>query len=80
MLREYLQLQRNGHGQAWYLARHLKHLSGDLAASGFSEAALLVGAAAISVGDQAVRPSRTPDQAPAVLEKLSFHPSNARHG
>jgi hypothetical protein len=42
--------------QIWYLARHLKQLSGDLAAWGFSEASLLVGAAAISIGDQTVQP------------------------
>ena len=80
MLGEYLQLQRNSHGQAWYLARHLKHLSGDLAAAGFSEAALLVGAAAISVGDQAVQRGKPPGRTAAIVEKLSFRPSSAQHG
>jgi hypothetical protein len=73
-------LQRNSHGQAWYLARHLKRLSRDLAASGFPEAALLVGAAAISVGDQAVQPGTLPDKPSALVEKLSSRPNSAHHG
>ena len=52
---ELRKLERKGHEQAWYLARHLKSLSNNLAAMGYAEAALLVGAAAISVGDQIVQ-------------------------
>ena len=74
-------MQRTGHSQAWYLARHLKHLSLDLAASGFAEAALLVGAAALSVGDQAVQRSKPPDAASTVIERLAAaRPGSARHG
>jgi len=80
MGREVSSLQRNGHGQAWYLARHLKRLSADLAASGFSEASLLVGAAAISVGDQSVEQRETPPRSPAVVEKFPLPASHVRHG
>jgi hypothetical protein len=66
--------------QVWYLARHLKQLSGDLAAWGFSEAALLVGAAAISIGDQTVRPGATPGTAPKRIEAKPLQQSGARHG
>jgi hypothetical protein len=75
-----LQLQRNSRDHGWYLARHLKHLSGDLAAAGFSEAALLVGAAAISVGDRVVARGDQPDPDSNVVTMMSSHQSSARHG
>ena len=66
--------------QVWYLARHLKQLSGDLAAWGFSEAALLVGAAAISIGDQTVQPGITPGNAPKRVDARPVQQNGVRHG
>jgi hypothetical protein len=74
-------LERNGHQQAWYLARHLKSLSGNLAALGYGEAALLVGAAAISVGDQIVqRTSVRGVQQPSAPEKPILRHGGAQRG
>lgn len=73
-------MERNGHGQAWYLARHLKQLSGNLAALGYSEAALLVGAAAISVGDQVVQRATVRGSPSAIVEKLVFRRGGGQHG
>jgi hypothetical protein len=66
--------------QIWYLARHLKQLSGDLAAWGFSEAALLVGAAAISIGDKSVRPGMPTSATTQRVESGSPQPNSVRHG
>ncbi len=73
-------MQRNSRGQAWYLARHLKHLSGNLAAAGFSEAALLVGAAALSVGDRAIERGEQPDRESGVVPMIPCQQGGARHG
>lgn len=66
--------------QIWYLARHLKHLSADLAAWGLAEAALLVGAAALSVGDQTVQPSSPPNPAQKGAPPAALHQGSIRHG
>lgn len=73
-------MQRNSHRQAWYLARHLKHLSNSLAAAGFSEAALLVGAAAMSVGDQVAEHGKRPDETSSVVTMISSRQSSTQHG
>ena len=65
-------MERNNRRQAWYVARHLKLLSGNLAAMGFSEAALLVGAAAISVGEEAVRPGGQSQCGTSAAEPISL--------
>jgi len=72
-------VERNSRRQAWYIARHLKFLSGNLAKLGFSEAALLVGAAAISVGDEAVRAGGQSHSA-SLIESISLSRGNAVHG
>jgi hypothetical protein len=73
-------LESKDRQRTWYIARHLKQLSGDLATWGFAEAALLVGAAAISVGDEAVRLGN-PSGSREPVEKTVFHRSGgARHG
>ena len=73
-------MQRNRRGQAWYLARHLKHLSATLAAEGFAEAALLVGAAALSVGDQVIERAGPPDRESSVVATISCRQGGAGHG
>ncbi len=65
--------------QIWYLARHLKQLSADLAAWGLAEAALLVGAAALSVGDQTVQP-RSSANAPRNGAEPALQQGGIRHG
>ncbi|HKT18241.1 MAG TPA: hypothetical protein VJR47_09380 [Stellaceae bacterium] len=65
-------MERSNRRQAWYVARHLKLLSGNLAAMGFAEAALLVGAAAISVGEEAVRPGGQAQFEPSAAEPKSL--------
>ena len=73
-------MERNGHERAWYLARHLKSLSGNLAALGYSEAALLVGAAAISVGDQMVQRSSVRGAPQSAQEKPIFRRGGGQRG
>ena len=64
--------------QIWYLARHLKQLSADLASWGLAEAALLVGAAALSVGDQTVQP-RSPATPQRKSAAPALHQGGIRH-
>lgn len=66
--------------QVWYLARHLKQLSGDLATWGFSEAALLVGAAALSIGDKTVRPGTPPTATIQRGDETTAQQNSVRHG
>jgi hypothetical protein len=73
-------VERNSRRQAWYIARHLKLLSGNLATLGFPEAALLVGAAAISVGEEAVRSGGQSHSASSPVDKISLPQGNAVHG
>jgi len=73
-------VERNTRQQAWYVARHLKLLSGNLARLGFSEASLLVGAAAISVGDQVVKAGSQSFPASSLNGKVSFRQGTAVHG
>ncbi len=72
-------MHRNSHGQAWYLARHLQRMSADLAGAGFAEAALLVGAAAISVGDETVQRGAPAERVAVVAKPLTFGPTKIRH-
>lgn len=72
-------MEENSRRQAWYLARHLRSLSGNLARWGYSEAALLVGAAAISVGESAVQTGDFSDSAPQDLINPSWPKDDARH-
>ena len=73
-------MERNGHEQAWYLARHLKSLSNNLAAMGYGEAALLVGAAAISVGDQIVQRTNVRGAPASAPDKPSLRQGMAHRG
>ena len=73
-------MERNSRQQAWYVARHLKLLSGSLARLGFAEASLLVGAAAISVGDQVVKAGNQSFAASSVNGGVPLQQSTAVHG
>jgi len=73
-------VERNSRQQAWYVARHLKVLSGNLAKLGFFEASLLVGAAAISVGDAVVKSGGSATSASALDGPLVLTQDAALHG
>jgi hypothetical protein len=73
-------VERNSRQQAWYVARHLKMLSGHLAKLGFFEASLLVGAAAISVGDAVVSSANPPLSASPLRGTLAPTQDAALHG
>lgn len=55
-------MEKDQYSQKWYIARQLDKLADFLAGEGLSEAAVLVGAAAISAGETAVRHGRAEDE------------------
>jgi len=57
-------MEKDQYSQKWYIARQLDKLADFLAGEGLSEAAVLVGAAAISAGETAVRHGRGDDEIP----------------
>lgn len=73
-------MEESNRRQAWYLARHLRQLSGSLSSWGFEEAALLVGAAAISVGEGVVQPGDLDESEASSRAMPSWQKSGVRHG
>jgi hypothetical protein len=57
-------MEKDQYSQKWYIARQLDKLADFLAGEGLSEAAVLVGAAAISAGETAIRHGRGDDEIP----------------